>query len=174
MNSQLFWFALYVNSKAEKRVDHELYKLGMETFLPLYTKVREYRGRKRKSNVPLIPNYVFVKIPFKQKNHVYNITGVINFVKVGQELAIIPTKEIEILKKISGLNCNPTVEKENYFEAGQKVIISDGPLSGLNGEIIQRRGKNRFLIKIHTLHQALSIEISRQVLSTLNELDVIV
>jgi len=165
IESNLHWNALYVNYKAEKKVKEELERIGIETFLPLYTKVKVYNNRKRKNKIPLITCYVFAKIPKELKPKVYNINGFVKFVKAGDRIANIPVNEIETLKQINGIESE--IENESFFNIGESIIINNGPFSGLKGEIFQKRGKKRFLIKMHTLKQALSVELTDTIMSSI-------
>lgn len=45
---QKTWYALYVRSRAEKKVSQELEHIGIEVFLPLITRVRQWSDRKKK------------------------------------------------------------------------------------------------------------------------------
>lgn len=161
---KLPWHALYVNFKSEKKVCQELVKYDIETFLPLFTKIRYYRNSKRKSEVPLISCYVFARVPPKLRGLVCSIGGVVKFVKTDNKPSVIPVDEINILKKISGIRGSMEISNERYFEVGEKVHVHYGPLAGIVGEVIEKRGQNRFLIKIHSLNQAISIEIDNDLL----------
>ena len=59
------WYAIYVNSRAEKKVEADLTCKGIETFLPLKKSLRKWSDRKKWIDMPLIPGYCFVKIVLK-------------------------------------------------------------------------------------------------------------
>ena len=42
------WFAIYVKSRSEKKVHEQLEDIGIESFLPLITRVKQWRDRKKK------------------------------------------------------------------------------------------------------------------------------
>jgi transcription antitermination factor NusG len=168
-NQCIPWNALYVKYKSEKKVDHELGKLEIESFLPLYSKIRYYCNQKRKSRIPLISCYVFARIPVHLRCTVNNIHGVIKFVKTDNKPAIIPNEEISLLKSLVGLKEEMSVEIHNYFEVGNNVYVKYGPLAGLSGELIEKRGKSRFLMKLHSLHQAFSLEINHHQLEQIKQ-----
>jgi hypothetical protein len=61
----MFWYVLYTNPKAEKRVSEQLTKMGITNYCPLITKVKQWSDRKKKVEEPLFTSYVFVTLfPF--------------------------------------------------------------------------------------------------------------
>lgn len=62
-----------------------------------------------------------------------------------------------------GFNPQPT----DYFIKGDPVIIIEGPLKGLEGEIATIHNKERFVVQIDAIQHSFSIEISRAYLSGL-------
>jgi transcription antitermination factor NusG len=59
-----------------------------------------------------------------------------------------------------------TVEKR--LSAGDSVRIRRGPMEGLEGTIIQRRGKMRLLVAVTMLQQGVSVEIDDFLLEPLS------
>jgi transcription antitermination factor NusG len=159
------WNALYVIYKSEKKVCEYLNELGIETFLPLYTKVRLWRNKKIKSKIPLFSCYVFAKVPRTLRYQALNVVGTVKFVTTrGNIPSIIPEKEIDIIKRLTGIKPDMNIKKENYFEVGQHVRVNHEPLKGLEGILSEKRGRNRFFVKIHSIQQALSLEIDGDLL----------
>ena len=72
------WYAVYTNSRAEKRVSDRIEELGIETFLPLQKTLRQWSDRKKLVEKPLISSYVFVKIIPREYFAVRKIDGVVN------------------------------------------------------------------------------------------------
>ena len=56
------WFAIYVKSRCEKKVNEQLEDIGVESFLPLITRVKQWSDRKKKVEEPLFRSYLFVHI----------------------------------------------------------------------------------------------------------------
>ena len=55
-----YWHALYVRSRAEKKVLAQLEDMGIQAYLPLITHVKQWSDRKKKVEEPLFKSYVFV------------------------------------------------------------------------------------------------------------------
>jgi transcriptional antiterminator RfaH len=48
---------------------------------------------------------------------------------------------------------------EQQLEKGQPVRIKSGPLRGLEGKIVERRGKTRLLVVVEYIQQGVSVDI---------------
>ena len=48
---------------------------------------------------------------------------------------------------------------ESRICPGDSVRIKSGPMAGLEGRVIHRRGKTRLLVAVKMLHQGVSLEI---------------
>ena len=53
MKQTLHWYALYVKSRSEKKVLSQLEDMGLEAFLPLVTRIKQWSDRKKKVEEPL-------------------------------------------------------------------------------------------------------------------------
>jgi len=96
------WFAAYTNSHHEKRVASHFAERQIESFLPLYTTLHRWKNRcEMNLELPLFPNYVFVRIDPRERVRVLEVPGVMSLVGFGRALAPLPDFEIEALR--SGL-----------------------------------------------------------------------
>ena len=51
------WFAIYVKSRNEKKVFKTLDDIGIESFLPLITRMKQWSDRRKKVEEPLFRSY---------------------------------------------------------------------------------------------------------------------
>src|SRR5271163_1703459 len=56
------WFAVQTRPRHEKKVSAELQEKGVNAFLPLVSSTRQWSDRSRVVEMPLFPQYVFVRI----------------------------------------------------------------------------------------------------------------
>ena len=54
-----------------------------------------------------------------------------------------------------------TPKSEDYFFKGDFVIVIDGPLKGLEGEVLNESGEKRLMIRIEAIQQSISINIDK-------------
>ncbi len=151
------WYAIYTRSRYEKKVSMELEERGLEHFLPLVPQLRYWKDRKKIVNMPIFPGYVFVNIKISEKIRVLRANGVVRFIEFNGSPSPIPDAQIEDVRQL--LKYPDRVETASYFNCGDSVEITAGPFSGISGKIIHSRGKQRLLVGIEIIHQAISVEI---------------
>jgi len=156
ISQNLNWYIIYTRPRYEKKIYFELIKKDIETFLPLQKVIRQWNDRKKKVEVPLFPSYLFVRIPISYKSEISKVHGVVRFLHTGQILSTI--SETEIMTIRIALKGNPKISTESYFK-GSKVRISSGPLSGLQGTLVDQKGNSCLLIRINSMDKNLLVDI---------------
>jgi len=151
------WYAIYTRSRYEKKVSMEFEDRGLEHFLPLVPQLRNWKDRKKIVNMPIFPGYVFVNIKLSEKIRVLRANGVVRFIEFNGSPSPIPDAQIEDVRQL--LKYPDRVETASYFNCGDSVEITAGPFSGIKGKIIHSRGKQRILVGIEIIQQAISVEI---------------
>jgi transcription antitermination factor NusG len=153
------WFALHVRSRHEKTVHSQLEAKQQDVFLPLYTARNKWGDRWRSVSLPLFPGYIFCRFDPADRYSVLATSGVIDIVRVGSEPAAIATQEIEAVQLI----VSSAVRAEPYptLITGQKVVLTDGPLTGLTGTLTQIRNTCRLVVSVELLCRSVSVEIDR-------------
>jgi len=151
------WFAIRTRYKAEKEVCRVLSNKGVEAYVPLYKVVREYTRKRKVVELPLINNYVFVRIIKDDYVSVLETANVINFVRFSRNLISIPDEEIILLKRICREEI-PVEVTELEFHDGKEVEIIGGKLTGIRGRIVDTRGK-KFLVELLYIGIGLQLEI---------------
>ncbi len=141
--------------------------MGITAFLPTHTVVRQWSDRKKKLEVPLFPNYIFVHTTLSRRFEILQIKELMHFVCFGGDFATVPEDIITSLQRILDTNLEISNECLNEcvpsaafsYEQGMKVRILHGHLAGTEGIMIQKNGKNRLVLQIDALRQAVSIEV---------------
>lgn len=148
MSLEYHWYAIYTRSRGEKVVAKLLKDSGLEVYLPLQRKLRQWSDRKKWVEVPYINSYVFVRTSEKEYYDVLNTQGVIRYVTFEGKAAIIPDWQIDAMKKIISSD-TPVIFSAHRFRKGEKVQIENGTLMGYQGEVINDTdGKKKILIRI--------------------------
>jgi transcription antitermination factor NusG len=151
------WFAIYTRPKNEKKVTKSLEKMGVEVFCPMITQVKQWSDRKKKVKVPLINSYVFVNIEEKDRNVVFQVSGVVRYLFWLGKPAVIKEYDIEVLKdSLLGIFNSFEVNK---LKSGDQLTISKGPFYGKEGVVFQV-DKNR--IKLILKELGVIITISKE------------
>ena len=167
--SEKAWYVVYTRSRAEKKVRDELEFKGIECFVPLQRKLRKWADRKKWVEMPLISGYCFVHISRKEYDQVLHTDNVVCYITFEGRAATIPEKQIEYLQQmLKQYEFDVTVTQEN-FEPGKLVEIIEGPLIGLRGELVEARGKKKFIIRFTQIDSTFSVEVPAKQLSALPE-----
>jgi transcription antitermination factor NusG len=150
------WYAIYTLPRHEKVIADRLILRDVETFLPLYRAVRRWNRRRAEVELPLFPGYVFVKIFLNHKVRVLSHPGVVGFVNFNGKPASLPDDEIETLRSALAL-CK--AEPYPFLTAGREVKVTSGPLAGLEGRVLRRKGKLRVVVSIQLIERAIVLEL---------------
>lgn len=134
------WFALYTESRHEKKVAEKLTKLGIEAYCPLIMQIKQWSDRKKMVEVPLLPSYVFVNLEESKRNTVFEVLGVVRYLYWLGKPAIIKEKEIEVLKEWLMQKTINSFEIKG-IEVGDRYKIDSGPFIGKEG-IVSKANNN--------------------------------
>ncbi|MBN1925487.1 MAG: UpxY family transcription antiterminator [Prolixibacteraceae bacterium] len=157
--SNKIWYAVYTKSRAEKKVLLELDYQGIEAYLPLQRKLRQWSDRKKWVEIPLISGYIFVHITLKEYEAVLKTQGVVTYVKFEGKAAIIPDEQIDWIKRMLRQN-ELTVElHHSLFKVGDKIEIQAGPLIGIKGTLVNIKNKKRVAVQLQQLNMSLIVDI---------------
>lgn len=157
LNNNSHWYAIYTRSRYEKKVDYSLKEKGITSYLPLNEVYRRWSDRHKKVMIPLFTCYVFVFIALRDRFKVLQTDGVIKLVSFNGKPAYIPDDQIHVIKRI--IEEKVSIDHVDFFSPGKKVKVKHGPFKGLRGTLIQKNNKNRLIISIDGIKQALSIDI---------------
>jgi len=138
--------------------------MGIEAYLPLLQQERRWSDRIKRIEMPLFPNYIFIKSTSSQIYQFRQIKEVVNFVYYNKKLAVIKDSEVSNIKKILKKKQNITTEPRLY-KTGTKVKIKQGAFVGIEGLLIKKNNRDRFIIQIETLGQSIFVDVPISCLS---------
>lgn len=161
---QVPWLAAYTKHQHEKRAADLLAKKGMEVFLPLYREVHQWKDRRVPVFLPLFPCYLFVRASIEQKLDVLKTPGVFFLVENEGRACAIPESEIAAVQKL--VQNFPSVRPHPFLKTGDRVRISRGALSGLEGILIRVKNQHRVVVSVNSLQKSLSVEVDLSVLES--------
>ena len=161
---QPHWYAAYTCANHEKRVAAELGAREVEHFLPLYSSVRRWKDRRVNLDLPLFPGYVFVRLAFRDRLRVVQIPSVVRLVGFGGLPTALPDTEMEVLR--SGLSDGLRAQPHPFLTEGRRVRVRSGPLAGMRGILLRRRGKARFVVSVELIMRSMAVEMDEADLET--------
>ncbi len=161
------WYAVYTRPRNEKKVNDKLQEKGIETFLPLVKRTRQWKDRKKKVDMPLFNSYLFVKIEYKNRYPVLETNGVVKIVNFNGVPAVVPDWQIESLRRM--ITFPERIRLENYMRPGELVKVIEGPFAGMQGTIKHLKGEDRLVISIDGILQSVSVDIDLADVRKVNE-----
>jgi transcription antitermination factor NusG len=161
------WYAIYTRPRHEKQVNDRLEERAFETYLPLVKRVSQWKDRKRTIEEPLFKSYLFVNFEYKYRFDVLETNGVLNIVNFNRRPAVVPEWQITSLRRM--LEAPETLKLEPYLRPGELVEVSEGPMKGMRGTVIRRKGTHRLVLSIDGIMQSVSVEIAEIELKKIKE-----
>ena len=159
------WNAVYVNSRAEKKISEMLNSKGLEAYAPLVKTMRQWSDRKKMVELPLLNGYVFVKTNALENDKVMHTKGVVNFVRSEGKIAIIRDIEIDRLKQLVSLGYHLEAGGiDKKYKEGDKIKISSGVLKGIEGYIVDANESSQIEVLLESIGQCIRVKLPKELL----------
>jgi transcriptional antiterminator NusG len=155
------WYALWTHSHCEQRVHDQLVQTGFRAFLPTIDVWSRRRGVRRLVRAPMFPGYLFLHHAMDKTAHV-QVSKVKGLVQVLGErwdrLTAIPDEEMQAIEQVA--TAQQRVLPFPYLKQGQRARITDGPLAGLEGILVQAKPQQGLLVlSVHLLQRSVAVAI---------------
>jgi transcription termination/antitermination protein NusG len=163
------WYACYTRARAEKQVVKTLNQRGFESYLPLIPRQRQWKDRKKVVPFPLFPSYVFGRFTLRDVHSILTTPGVSTIVRTRGQPTPIPDEELENVRRFAEAIAATGIEPEArpLIQEGQRVRVTEGAFEGVEGIVIESRGRKRVLVGITAIGQGLEIDIDTRLLKPL-------
>lgn len=160
------WYACYTRARHEKKVDRILRERGLESYLPTMPRERQWKDRKKIVDWPLFPSYVFARFTLGDMHRVLTTPGVATIVRHGPHPTPIAASELENVRRFVEALTDSGMEAEvrPLVEEGQRVRVVEGPFEGVEGIVLERRGRRRVLVGLEAIGQGLEVDMNSHVL----------
>lgn len=153
------WYAVYNIVRHEKTACMRVADKRIETFLPLRKVLSRWKDRNKIVHIPLFPGYFFIYICPSSQDQLAVLTtpGVVKILGNGGNLFPIPSNQITAIQTL--LTTNLEFQPDEYDLTGREAIVIRGPLNGILGKVIERRGKHRLIISIDLIQRSVAAEV---------------
>jgi len=158
------WYACYTRSRHEKQVEVLLAQKGIQSYLPVVPQLRQWKDRKKMVAWPLFPSYVFARFTLREVHDVLVVPGVSTIVRVDGRPTPIPDEELANVRRFASAVAETGVvpKVRPLIREGAWVRIVEGPFLGVEGRVIERRGRSRVLVGLAAIGQGLEVDIDAQ------------
>ena len=154
------WYALYVKSRSEFATDRELRGRGIETFLPVVEKPRQWKDRRKFVEFPLFPGYLFFRVAGRRENFlaVLKSRGAVTILSQSPGFPTpVPDTEMESLKMI--VENGEDIDIYSHLREGTPVMVKHGPLAGAEGTLQRKVDQYLFVVNIELLGRSVGVKI---------------
>jgi transcription elongation factor/antiterminator RfaH len=153
------WYVLHTKSRHENVVDEGLRKKSLEVFLPKIKVRSKRRDRRMMIEVPLFPGYVFIKTDLHPTAHLEVVKTVGAVKLIGSKLGPVPVPDDTIDSLRIMVSSDQPILTGTRLRKGDRVLVIDGPFTGVTGTFVRYRGKGRVVVNIEALGQHAGVDV---------------
>ena len=161
--SDRFWGYAYVKPRTEKAVAKVLAGRDVPHYLPIVKKARLHHGAKIVTSFPMFPGYIFLAAGDLERTDLKRTEK--NFVQIElirdnlDEQQLI--RELNLLLKLELMAQDKEVLVNPGIMRGDKVLVTQGPLKGLETEVLRRDDThNSIIVSVTILERTVEYPIS--------------
>lgn len=151
LTSTQHWYVAHTRVNQEFIIKVKLDELGVENFLPQDTRVRETPVGRKQIRVPLIHGMIFIRTDKATSFSLIND----HFLRIvylkdieGRHSLIVPDKQMADFMRLLEVAASGIEILNKDLRQGDRVRVIDGPLKGLEGELVRFRGHKRVVIRL--------------------------
>jgi len=151
------WWVLRVKPRNEKALARELTQMGAGYYLPMFTKrtIRRDNGKPRKSLVCLFPGYISITDYPLIKEMLFRTGRVLRVIKVSDQERFV--SELEDIRRV--LEYNERVEVHPNLVKGERVIIVEGMLKGVEGVVLDIRERDKIFLNVEMFNRSVAVRV---------------
>jgi len=149
------WWVLHTKPRQERALAKTLAHVGVRHFLPLVRRCRTYGHRRVESTIPLFPGYLFLCGDATDRLAALRTNRIARVLEVPDQDRL--RRELNHVGRIVEGDC--PVELYPGLRDGCRCQVISGPLTGLEGIVLRRRGPWRVYVAVTFLGQSAELEI---------------
>jgi transcription antitermination factor NusG len=155
------WYGIHTRHQHEMSVASILANKGFKVFYPTYESVRKWKDRNKKLSLPLFPGYLFLANDVEKKLLIVSTPGVCAILSFAGEPALIPSVEIEALRR--SIDCRCKLTPHPFLNTGDRLRIKSGPLAGTEGILTRKKDIYRLVLSVEMLGRSAAVEIDASI-----------
>lgn len=168
ISSEKFWFALYTKPRSEFKAEKQLTGSGINNYLPVITRLKQWSDRKKKVTEPLLRGYIFIYATEQERLISVEQQAIVRCIFDAGRPARIPEWQIENIRAL--LETKSDVIVKNGIIPGARVKITSGPFGGIVGTVVKGDGGKSISVTIDLLNRSViarlpgdsSVEVIRE------------
>lgn len=158
------WFLVQLKPNCLAIATRNLARQGFRSFTPLTLETFRSGARFKTEPRPLFPGYMFVSLDtsvgkWKAVNSTYGVTRLVAF---GGRPAAVPRGLVEQIAL--GCDANGLILAPDALSPGDRVLIRNGPFSGVLAEVERTDADRRVWILLDLMGQGTRMQVARETL----------
>jgi transcription antitermination factor NusG len=162
------WRVLWTQSNCEQRVRDQLAAQGFDVFLPIAEAWSRRGGLRRLSRLPVFRGYLFLRHAMDKAAYlrVHNARGLVRILgERWDRLDAVPDSEIEAIQRL--VEARLPMLPHPYMQQGQRIRITRGPLTDLEGFVVRTNPKKGLLVvSVNLLQRSIAVQLDCTALET--------
>lgn len=158
-NNNQRWLVFYTRARAEKVSERQVFEKGIQVFLPKCVVVRQWKDRKKRVTLPLFPNYIFALVDEYERIEVLECRGIVRNLTFNGRMVEMSSDEVSQIELMQSEPESLQTIAPPLPLPGKKILISDGPMKGLKGEVMEHYGSTQVLVRINSINQAVKVKL---------------
>jgi len=168
------YYAIQVKTKSEEKFIEQLKSQCPDMRLPLHFPRRKLsirRSGKLKTETPAVfPGYIFIESESTEEIQQYQwdfrkTKGFFRFLMSNQDITPLKDRDLELVLHFINNAGSIAGKSKVYFNENSRIVVIDGPLSGLEGRIVKvDRRKGRAKIMLDLYNDSFTIDLAFEVI----------
>ena len=158
------WWVAHTKARNEKSLAWSLYRWDIGYFLPLREKVTVRKGRRIKSVLPLFSGYVFFNGDEESRYRALTTNRIAQVIEVLDQSQLVR----ELGQIHQALAQGAPLDPHPYLKSGTHCRVKAGPLMGMEGMVVRKKGLTKLILRVDILGQAAAVEIEGDLLESLD------
>ena len=155
---QLDWRVAYCFPRQEKLFATQLWKLGITFLFPMVERELFSGGRRRRSLIPVFPSYVFFAGDVETRLAAQKTNRICSLIEPSP--AAQPKLRQELRAIEAALRASPdSMSFHDHNGSGPNVTVSDGPLAGIEGVLIDKEDGRKLWLGISAIGGGIVIDM---------------
>ena len=137
----------------EKKTSERLTKMGIENFLPIQREVHQWSDSRKVVDRVILPMMIFVYVDRHEQKQVLTLSAISRYMVLRGEStpAVIPDRQMSRFKFMLDYSDETISMNTSPLAPGERIRVIKGPLTGLEGELVNVNGKSKVAVRLTML-----------------------
>ncbi len=149
------WYVAHTRPRSEKKLVEFCEREKLDSALPCYRSIRNYRGKSVSFSKPLFPSYVFLKLLPEQQRAILQNKHVANLLTVPDQREF----DRQLKDILIAVENEMPIQLAPEISEGHRVRIKAGPLRGVEGTVEKRTGSVWVILRLDFIAQAAAVKV---------------